>query len=275
MLLFANYLVITGSVEGTGPYFAFLIATLMVLSLGPYMAILFIVLYLGSQTYFLLSDFSFVYAYPPSHMLRIIVGQTALLFMICASEWVRRRSYYQMQLSSETHFKIAVTDALTGITNRVGVEQYIEQWQKDGTSGALILVDLDHFKQVNDEFGHDAGDRALVKFAHTLRENIKGRDTVARWGCEEFIVLLPETTLENAAQVMNDLRLRFAHTSIKTPKREFKVTFSAGISELKQAGDFEAALKHADDLLYKAKAAGRNRVLYESSDTKENAKSED
>ncbi|MBT1450151.1 hypothetical protein KJ365_04605 [Glaciecola sp. XM2] len=117
MLLLANYLVISGSVEGAGPYFSFLIATLMVLSLGPYLAVVFILLYLGSQTYFLTSDFAFVYPYPPSHVLRIIVGQTALLFMICTSEWVRRHSYYQMQLSSESHFKIAVTDALTGITN--------------------------------------------------------------------------------------------------------------------------------------------------------------
>ncbi|WP_250884015.1 GGDEF domain-containing protein [Glaciecola sp. XM2] len=127
----------------------------------------------------------------------------------------------------------------------------------------MILIDLDHFKHVNDKYGHHTGDKVLMEFAKTLRANTKGRDTVARWGGEEFILLLPDTTLENAAQLLDTVKLRFSQTKFVAQPHEFTVTFSAGLVELKQSEECESALKRADELLYQAKAAGRNRALHD------------
>jgi diguanylate cyclase (GGDEF)-like protein len=121
-----------------------------------------------------------------------------------------------------------------------------------------VLVDVDRFKRINDSLGHAAGDAALVRVAAALREDRRGRDLVARWGGEEFLLLLPETSVERACDLAESLRGRIAADSsgVDSPR----VTVSMGVSGLAPGESIDAALAIADKALYRAKEGGRDRV---------------
>jgi diguanylate cyclase (GGDEF)-like protein/PAS domain S-box-containing protein len=127
---------------------------------------------------------------------------------------------------------------------------------------ALAVVDADYFKAVNDEYGHDAGDRVLRSIVDTCHESLRASDVLARWGGEEFVVLLPETSREGAEVVMGRLRARIeARPIILDDDREVRVTVSIGLTALRDTDqNFEALFKRADEALYAAKRQGRNRV---------------
>jgi diguanylate cyclase (GGDEF)-like protein len=143
------------------------------------------------------------------------------------------------------------TDALTGVTNRRGAQERLAQLRP---GDSVALLDIDHFKAINDERGHAAGDRILQELAAFLASSIRSGDRVARFGGEEFVLILPQTSAAGAARVVDRLR-RTWHTKNPT------VTFSAGTAET-AATDFPATtLGRADAALYEAKTAGRNRVV--------------
>ncbi|MCG8519208.1 MAG: diguanylate cyclase [Pseudomonadales bacterium] len=157
----------------------------------------------------------------------------------------------------------ALHDRLTGLFNRAKMEDQLQQEihraHRYGSVFSLVLFDVDHFKSVNDRFGHDAGDAVLQVVAGQLRNNVRAADLVARWGGEEFLVLLPETTMEAAWDVAEHLRQSVAGAEVPIPGGQ--VTVSAGVSAF-QPGEqsVETAIKRADLGLYQAKEAGRNRV---------------
>lgn len=160
----------------------------------------------------------------------------------------------------------ALLDSLTGLKNRRGLERAVEDLLREptGLSGsALLLADIDHFKVVNDTYGHVLGDKVIRAVAHVLRSNIKGRDVAARLGGEEFAVLLPQTSLTGAAAVAEQIRGTVAQGRICRPDGNEsigQVTLSVGVA-IAQAGDtLEALLERADAAMYTAKRAGRNRV---------------
>jgi diguanylate cyclase (GGDEF)-like protein len=152
----------------------------------------------------------------------------------------------------------ARTDPLTGLANRRQLQDYvvhaIGSSQRRGEPLAVAMIDLDHFKQFNDRFGHRAGDQVLQQFAYRLRARLRAQDIAARYGGEEFCILLPGTTAADAQQVLEDLR-----TTIDQCEGE-RVTFSAGVAELCGHGSGDALIADADAALYRAKRAGRNRT---------------
>ena len=161
--------------------------------------------------------------------------------------------------------RMAYTDALTDVHNR---RYFIEQARKlisaaeaNQTPLSLAILDIDHFKQVNDCHGHDVGDRVLVSFGTSLREAFS-RFVLARTGGEEFCVLFPGLPVERAAQLLDVVRLKIESSHVETPSGVLAFTFSAGVSQL-PVGSLEELMKSADQQLYKAKEQGRNRVLYE------------
>ena len=156
---------------------------------------------------------------------------------------------------------LATIDSLTSIFNRrkfneiLSYELKRNQRHKKGLS--LIICDLDNFKVINDNFGHAAGDEVLIKFTKMVSAAIRNSDIFARWGGEEFVLLLPETSLETAARIAGKLRLLTDTTMIPQIGR---ITSSFGVTQY-QIGDSEIDLiKRADQALYKAKENGRNRV---------------
>lgn len=156
------------------------------------------------------------------------------------------------------------TDYLTGVLNRRAMTRRLEEYaQQPGHAGAaftVVLVDIDHFKQVNDAHGHDVGDRALVQFAEELRAGLRDSDLLGRWGGEEFLLLLPHTRQEQAAALAERLRVRIAEMRLDLPVDTLRLTGSFGVAEFLPGDDLDRCLKRADEALYRAKARGRNRV---------------
>ncbi|MEX2482831.1 MAG: diguanylate cyclase [Gammaproteobacteria bacterium] len=162
-------------------------------------------------------------------------------------------------------FDVAHQDALTGLPNRrLMVEQLRQAWagyQRRHKPFALALVDIDHFKRVNDDYGHDAGDKVLTRIGKILRRQIRAEDSVARFGGEEFLILMPDTDVDAAARLAERVRAAIAGESFIAAGREWSVTASVGIASTAQKTlSWESLFKAADVALYEAKAAGRDRV---------------
>jgi len=162
--------------------------------------------------------------------------------------------------------RVAETDALTEILNTRGFRRRFEaeasRSRRGGTALSLLLFDIDHFKRINDRYGHDVGDEAIRHIARLLLENCRRYDAVGRLGGEEFAVLLPETPKERAAVAAEKLRRVVADTPLVGEWGRIEITISAGVSELSDADNdqYSALFARADRRLYRAKADGRNRV---------------
>jgi len=162
-------------------------------------------------------------------------------------------------------FDFAHHDALTGLPNRrLMVERLQQAWseyQRRGREFAVAVLDLDHFKRVNDELGHDAGDQVLARIARVLRRQIRAEDTVARFGGEEFLILMPETGIEAAMQLAERVRSAIEREQFTEGGRSWSVTTSIGVAAASTSTTSrDELLKAADEALYEAKGAGRNRV---------------
>ncbi len=169
---------------------------------------------------------------------------------------------YQLRAELE---RLASTDPLTGLLNRrVFMERLEEQllrYERDGSPVSVALLDVDHFKKVNDTYGHDFGDRVLVGLAGLLRDGVrKDIDVVARFGGEEFVVLLPDTDGPGARETADRLRAEFADLAFDSPLGTRRFSASFGVADLTQGEDVTLLLKRADEALYRSKADGRNRV---------------
>lgn len=162
-------------------------------------------------------------------------------------------------------------DFLTGVFNRKTFERYVDEQmivcKKKESDLCLMMIDIDHFKQFNDRFGHLLGDEVLKIVARTLTDILKGRDLVARFGGEEFIVVLPETPLEGAMKVGEMIRQAIATKELKrrdTGENYGTITVSIGVSRYRADTDtLPILIKRADDALYVSKNSGRNRVTRE------------
>lgn len=160
----------------------------------------------------------------------------------------------------------SVLDPLSGLNNRLGFERAAQTFSGPNgelTGAALLVADIDHFKQVNDTYGHVLGDKVIKAVAGTLLAHIKGRDIAARIGGEEFAILLPETTLEGARVVAEQLRAAVAKGRIHQSSRQGSVgsiTLSVGAAVAVDGETLEHLMERADQALYRAKREGRNRV---------------
>ena len=182
---------------------------------------------------------------------------------------VRKRRYTErLRDNVQTSIEMAITDALTGLFNRRYMESHLagllEQASARGKPLAVLVIDIDYFKSINDTHGHDAGDDVLREFALRIKRSIRGIDLACRYGGEEFVVVMPETDMAVAAMVAERLRRRIAAEpfAIHEGARSIPVTISIGIAALRGADDNAAGvLKRADQALYRAKRDGRNRVV--------------
>lgn len=156
-------------------------------------------------------------------------------------------------------------DQLTGALNRRGLEEMFQtesaRAQRRGTRLAVALLDIDHFKKLNDSLGHKVGDDALVHLAKIVRQHLRPQDVLARYGGEEFVILLPETADTDAQQALVRLQRELTREFFMADLQKVVITFSAGITRLAEGESLESALKRADGAMYQAKQAGRNRVM--------------
>ena len=158
----------------------------------------------------------------------------------------------------------ALIDPLTGLPNRAAwserLEHEIKQWQQHGNTLSLAMLDLDHFKRINDNYGHLAGDKVLKIIATVLRKRLRGPDFIARFGGEEFVLLLPATPPAVGAKLLENLRAAIEACPFHFKGERVTITISMGMTTFRSGEHSDLVLKRADQALYRAKNAGRNRV---------------
>lgn len=161
--------------------------------------------------------------------------------------------------------ELATRDALTNLTNRAHMQEILNQeilrHQRHGAVFCLALIDIDYFKRVNDKYGHQVGDEVLVGFAKTSAALQRQSDVMARWGGEEFLILLPQTPSDCALQALERLREAIAEARLSTSIPGLKVTISAGLAQWRSNEPLNQTMERADQALYAAKHNGRNRCV--------------
>jgi two-component system, cell cycle response regulator len=186
-----------------------------------------------------------------------------------ARSLIRKRRYTErLRDNVQMSIEMAITDALTGLFNRRYMESHLamlmEQAASRGKPLTALVLDIDHFKSINDTHGHDAGDDVLREFALRIKRSIRGIDLACRYGGEEFVVIMPETDMAVGTMVAERLRRRIAADpfAIEQGTRTIPVTISIGVAAMRGKEDSAAGVvKRADQALYKAKRDGRNRVV--------------
>jgi len=155
-------------------------------------------------------------------------------------------------------------DSLTGLLKHAYIKEQlaleVQRTTRTGKPASVVMLDLDHFKQINDTYGHAAGDNVIRALANLLRQRLRRIDSLGRYGGEEFVAVLPECSALQARRIFDEIRVRFAALSFNAGDQEFRVTFSAGICETDGHSASGLLLEHADQALYVAKHNGRNQV---------------
>jgi diguanylate cyclase (GGDEF)-like protein len=155
-------------------------------------------------------------------------------------------------------------DSLTGLLKHADIKEQValevERSLRSGNPASVVMLDLDHFKQVNDQYGHAAGDNVIRSLANLMRQRLRRIDSLGRYGGEEFVAVLPDCDLEQARQIFDEIRQRFSALRFHAGSKVFNVSMSAGISVTDGQSNAAALLERADQALYEAKHQGRNQV---------------
>ena len=188
----------------------------------------------------------------------------------------RTRTHIELKKAKEKLLMMAVTDELTGLFNRRyfmnRLNQEFERVKRYESAFTFIMIDIDHFKRINDIHGHLAGDSALKNAADILKKALRLTDTVGRIGGEEFAILLPETEIDHGVEIAERLRRKIDESELRYESAKLKLTISAGISDSVLSDETaDSILKRADTALYRAKEEGRNRVFSVSAAQRDNA----
>ncbi len=174
---------------------------------------------------------------------------------------LRRRRYQDLLRESlDRSLEMAVTDALTGLRNRRYIRRHLDSLLRSGATAAVLLMDVDRFKPLNDRYGHAAGDAALKEVAARLREHLRAVDVVARYGGEEFLVVMAGAAEDEASAVADRLRAAIADAPVSIGALALPITMSVGVAVARGQAASDGLIAAADAALYRAKEGGRNRV---------------
>ena len=192
---------------------------------------------------------------------RIIAYQIILLFYCninyCCIETNKRKRF----VANKELLNLSAKDPLTGIYNRMKFDDEINRWisfsERYGNSCSLILFDIDDFKGINDKYGHLIGDSVIIKIAETINKSIRDTDVFARWGGDEFVLLLPNTDIQQAKEMAERMRKSICNNSYEA---DIKITCSFGVANYEKNDTKQSLLRKADNLLLHAKENGKNRV---------------
>ncbi len=195
--------------------------------------------------------------------LPVMNGEGSMQHLLGVSRDISDRKHFELQLlaANQQLNELAATDSLTSIWNRryleTAIQQAIERSDRYAETLSMVLCDIDHFKLINDHFGHPSGDQVLIEFCHRIRQHLRGSDLLGRWGGEEFLILLPHSHLSAGRELAEKLRQLIADSPFPSVGN---VTASFGVAQRHQHEPAESWLGRTDASLYAAKAAGRNAV---------------
>jgi diguanylate cyclase (GGDEF)-like protein len=166
----------------------------------------------------------------------------------------------QLRVEQDKLRRLATIDELTGVLNRRGLEQALDDHEEAAQGVTLVMLDIDHFKHVNDRHGHDCGDEVLKRVTAVVAANLRASDVFGRWGGEEFLIACQGIRVRDAARLAEKLRQHVEQSEINTSAGRIAVTASFGVALAPPGAPTAGALKRADEALYHAKEGGRNRV---------------
>ena len=267
ILLLFFFLLITGGVENTGLLWCFIFTPLLQYVIGGIRGSVVVgLMVLATALILFLPDTPLLATeYPMVVRTRFFAAFLAVTMIAQVYEYSRYYSYEQLAALSRRMYEDARTDPLTGLTNRRAMEEILElenfRALRSRQPFSIVLADLDRFKLINDTYGHEAGDEVLRETARRLQRHLRHQDMVARWGGEEFLILLPETDAVAAQTVAEKLRRAIAETPAEVGPNLLPLTMSLGVDTVHFSQPQEDFLRRADQNLYRAKREGRNRVV--------------
>ncbi|MFC4700043.1 diguanylate cyclase [Glaciecola siphonariae] len=163
----------------------------------------------------------------------------------------------------------AMTDTLTKLPNRMAYEEKIaiafEKAKREGGKLCMAILDIDHFKRINDKYGHSVGDKTLQIIATQIKKNLADTDFIARWGGEEFVALMPDADINDCLERLDAMREKIAQLPFMFKGNRVSVTLSIGLTDMVEHATIELAFEHCDELLFKAKEGGRNQIQFSPS----------
>lgn len=272
MLAVFVYLVGSGGVDNTGPLWCYSAVPIILFLYGTVKGLLVIVtLTVFTALVMLVPDMPLRQTeYSPNFSLRFLASFAAVVIMSGVYEYARDQSHRQIHRLHEISNQEARTDTLTNLPNRRYMYESIgdvcQKQTPDNHESALLLCDLDRFKQINDTYGHRCGDDVLVEVARVLKATLRGDDIACRWGGEEFLIALPRTGREGAMKVADTIRGRVEALDIACNGKPLRVTVSIGVHVYRRDWSLGHNLAQVDHNLYSAKELGRNRVCAEAPD---------
>ena len=194
----------------------------------------------------------------------VLAGVALLAMRVTQLREQHQQQRTELQQALTRISELATRDELTGLPNRRAIlDQLATETARQVRKKlplAIALIDLDHFKRINDAHGHAGGDQVLRGFAHRVESELRGGDVMARWGGEEFLLMLPDTSIEAAQLCLQRLRDRLRASPFNEVAPGLQLTFSAGVTGCLGQGDIDSAIERADQAMYRAKEAGRDRT---------------
>jgi diguanylate cyclase (GGDEF)-like protein len=268
LMVFLHFFsLVTSGTEITGMFWCLVMLPLFFYLLGHKQGgVLVVIVFLASTVVLLYPD---LLALPKNYSAhtsyRFLLAYLVLFWISLLVENVRFQTRQRLEEVSNNFNLQARTDELTGLANRRGFKQYLGETEQRSGKGresfAVMVGDLDHFKQINDEYGHEVGDLVLREVAKTLKTLVRSEDLIVRWGGEEFLLLLVGTDLKGAQILAEKIRHKVASTHFSTKAGKISVSMSLGVDAQKVGADLYATLGSADRAMYEAKKRGRNCVV--------------
>jgi diguanylate cyclase (GGDEF)-like protein len=266
LYLLMFYLMFTGGVAQTGPLWIFIVAPVSVFVHGLKRGLIDIAIFVVIIIFimFFPSGFPLQAIYPTEFKLRLIYSFLTMTFLSSLYEYSREISFKKTIELSEKYQQLAHFDPLTNLSNRRHAHDIMKQEQsrlrRNNEILSILLCDVDHFKQINDQFGHNAGDAVLVELAKIFTNQIREQDNVSRWGGEEFLFILPQTSAENAQVIAEKIRQHVESYLFNYQNTALNITVSIGIAQFKKSSNIDDVINSADKYLYLAKESGRNQT---------------
>ncbi|WP_274054727.1 GGDEF domain-containing protein [Thalassomonas haliotis] len=272
-----SYLVYSGGVANTGPLWIFILPSIALFINGLIRGIAVILAFIAliSLLMFYPGEALLATSYPLEFKLRLLYCFITVSALSAYYEYARETSYLHTLELSRKYELLSRLDPLTQLSNRRDATNTLEHEQlrlaRNAETLAIIICDVDYFKKINDSFGHNAGDHVLVELAKLFKHCSREQDTIARWGGEEFLFILPQTNISHAQDFAAKLHKALEQQQMCYQEQVIEVTLSMGISELKPEQSIQEAISIADKYLYQAKQAGRNQTFPQISAVKYDA----